>query len=397
MAVSIQERGADVADTAARDQLVPITTYILKIASVCNLNCSYCFVYNKADTRWRLQPKLMSPDVLRRTVARIVEHCKAHGKTAVNLIFHGGEPLIGGLKHLQRLVGAIESEFAGSDISFGLNMQSNGLLFTEAIGDFFLEKKITVGISIDGPPRVNDRFRVDHAGRGSSTRLEKKLHLLASDKYRPLFAGFLVVVNPANDPIETIDYLMKFRPISFDFLLPYDNYDSKPPFKSDFESESYGDWLIRAFDYWYSNNLEVRIRNFYSIIRMLLGSGSAVESLGAGIVDFIVVETNGDIEAVDSLKASFEGATGLGLDVFNNTFDDAARHAKVRERQAGASALCAHCRQCAIVDICGGGYLPNRYSRKNGFDNPSVYCRDLAKLIYHMHDRIAPAFAKSEA
>jgi uncharacterized protein len=368
---------------------IPFSTYIVKIASVCNLNCTYCFVYNKADARWRRQPKQMSVAVMRKTAARIVEHCKSNGKDAVELIFHGGEPLIGGLKHLEGLVGAIESEFAESGVNYRLNMQSNGLLFTEALGELFLGKKISVGISIDGPPHVNDRSRVDHAGRGSSVRLEDKLRLLTSERFRPVFGGFLIVVNPEYDPVEIIDYLMQFRPGSFDFLLPYDNHDTMPPLKASFESEVYGDWLIRAFDHWYLNNLNVRIRNFHSIIKMLLGGRSAVESLGAGIVDFIVIETNGEIEAVDSLKASYEGATKLALDVFTSSFDDAAGHVKVLARQSGVNGLCDRCQRCAIAKICGGGYLPNRYSQTNGFDNPSVFCNDLSKLIYHIHDRVA--------
>lgn len=371
------------------EPVVPFGTYIAKVASVCNLNCTYCFVYNKGDERWRRQPKLMPPEVMRQTAARIVEHCRANGQASIELIFHGGEPLAGGLRHLRGLVRAVEEEFAGSGVRCRLAMQSNGLLFTEAIGDFFLEKGLTVGISIDGPPRINDRFRVDRRGRGSSARLERKLRLLTSEKYRRIFTGFLVVINPEFDPVEIIDYLMQFEPPGFDFLLPYDNYDNRPPLKDSFDSEVYGNWLVRAFDHWYAKNLKVRIRNFNSILRLLLGGHSLVESLGAGQVTLIVIEANGEMEAVDSLKASFEGATKLGLNVFNNSFDDAAQHFKVRARQLGANGLSEQCRRCAIVNVCGGGYLPNRYSSKNGFDNPSIYCRDLAKLIYHVHDRVS--------
>ena len=43
--------------------------------------------------------------------------------------------------------------------------------------------------------------------------------------------------------------------------------------------------------------------------------------------------------------------------------------------------LCAKCRQCKFMDACGGGYLPHRYSKKNGYDNPSVYCDDLYSIV----------------
>ena len=47
--------------------ILPFHTFIWKIASRCNLNCTYCFVYNMADQRWREQPAFMSDAVARQT------------------------------------------------------------------------------------------------------------------------------------------------------------------------------------------------------------------------------------------------------------------------------------------------------------------------------------------
>ena len=76
--------------------IIPFHTFIWKIASRCNLNCSYCFVYNMADQRWREQPAFMSDAVARQTAARVREHCQKHDKRDVSIVFHGGEPLLGG-------------------------------------------------------------------------------------------------------------------------------------------------------------------------------------------------------------------------------------------------------------------------------------------------------------
>jgi len=54
----------------------------------------------------------------------------------------------------------------------------------------------------------------------------------------------------------------------------------------------------------------------------------------------------------------------------------------------GGAAACRICQGCAVFAVCGGGYLPHRYATGNGFDNPSVYCRDLMKLITHIRDRV---------
>ena len=41
------------------------------------------------------------------------------------------------------------------------------------------------------------------------------------------------------------------------------------------------------------------------------------------------------------------------------------------------------------MNACGGGYLPHRFSRKNGFDNPSVYCDDLYAMFENMETVLA--------
>ncbi len=110
-----------------------------------------------------------------------------------------------------------------------------------------------------------------------------------------------------------------------------------------------------------------------------------------------MIETNGEIEAVNSLKAAYDGATELGFDVFRNAFDEVAAHAAVRARQSGVNSLCETCRKCEIVEVCGGGYIPHRYSASRGFDNPSVYCADLQKLINHIGASIATAIHGNKA
>lgn len=367
-----------------------IYTYILKICSRCNLNCSYCFVYNKGDDTWRGQPKFMSADTVRQTCRRIREHCRAHGQHEVHLILHGGEPLLGGLSHIREICRIAEEELGGAEepVEYRISVQSNGLLFTPALGDFFLEQGISMGVSIDGPPDINDRTRVYRNGRGSTGDLEKKLELLSRPPYNNIFGGFLVVIDIDSDPIDIFDYLAAYNPWGMDFLLPYDNWDRRPKGKEDFDSTPYADWLIRLFDHYIACNSPVHVKSFDSIMKVVMGGHSNVESIGVSPVDIVVVETNGDIEAVDSLKASFHGATRLGLHVNTHGFDDAMAHAKIRMRLEGAQKLCKTCRQCPIVQFCGAGYIPTRYSAAKQFDNPSIYCRDLYKLIDHIYDYV---------
>lgn len=369
------------------DRVMPFHTFLLKVASRCNINCTYCYIYNRADGRWTRQPVYMSQKTASAAALRIAEHCRRHEKDSAVIVLHGGEPLMAGPDRIEGYARAIAGAFQDTGVKLTVGMQSNALLFDTRYGDLMTEWGMTIGVSIDGPPEINDRYRVDHRGRPTSAQLEKKLDLLTSS-FPQIFTGFLTVIDIESDPSEVVDYLLSFNPPTIDFLFPLDNHDRRPPGKDDFESTPYGDWLIAAYDAWIASGSTTRIRIFQTLLGLIIGSKTLVETFGTDPVDLVVVESNGEIEAVDSLKAVFDGATELGYNIRNHSFDEVARHVGVKARQAGVQGLCETCRNCDLVRVCGGGYYPHRYSEGNGFQNPSIYCRDIAKLIRHIQKSI---------
>lgn len=372
--------------TTNSQAVVPFHQFLFKVASRCNLNCDYCFVYNLGDEEWKRQPKLMSPAVASAAARRILEHCRAHNKEDISIVFHGGEPLMGGPRHISALLEAIDEVLVPEGLEYSVGIQSNGVLFNPDFGDLMLRRgKMSIGISLDGPPSFNDRHRVDHRGAGSGLRVEKGLRLLTSDKYRTLFSGFLAVVDLEQPPEVLLEYLFKFDPPSVDLLLPLNNHSSFPKGKKSLASREYGEWLTRAFDFWVASGSQASIRRFETIIALLCGRPSALESHGLTPVDLVVVETNGDIDGVDALKSAYDGATKLGFNVLSHSFDDVAEHAAVRSRQLGAEGLPIVCKSCDLQQVCGGGYLPHRYSDEWMFNGPGVYCYDYQQEIRHIH------------
>lgn len=89
---------------------VPFQQFILKIHSRCNLSCSYCYVYEMADQAWRRLPGQMSRAVADQAVRRIGEHARQHGLPSVDVILHGGEPLLAGPEWLAELAGSLRAE-----------------------------------------------------------------------------------------------------------------------------------------------------------------------------------------------------------------------------------------------------------------------------------------------
>jgi uncharacterized protein len=102
----------------------------------------------------------------------------------------------------------------------------------------------------------------------------------------------------------------------------------------------------------------------------------------------IVVDTDGSMEQVDTLKSAFAGAPATGMTVFAHSFDDALILPSIAARQIGIKALADSCLACPVHKVCGGGYFPHRYRPGTGFRNPSVYCSDLRHLITHIAHRV---------
>lgn len=366
---------------AKRGKVLPKCRLVLvKVASTCNLNCSYCYVYNLGDTSYLAQPPVMSRTTAEALVARVGAHCACHQLRQFTFAFHGGEPLLARPDFYRHFVACVRTTLP-SCTKVTYFMQTNGMLLTPQWCELLRELNITVGISVDGPADVNDRHRVDHAGRGSYHRVRRGWDTAVAGGLQP---GLLAVVDVAADPSAVYEHLKLLKPRSVDFLLPDATHDKLPPRLpvDDAEATPYADWLLEVFHRWINDEAaQFRIRLFEHIIHNVIGIRRNLDALGRGRNEVLVVESNGGIEAVDVLKVCEDGIAKTPFNVHGASLDEALSAPVIQLYYLSNERLCAICRRCLVRDICAGGYLPHRYSAQNGFDNPSVYCRDLMKLI----------------
>lgn len=361
---------------------IPFRSFVLKAANRCNIDCDYCYVFNSSDQTSRRLPARMGVDVARAAARRIRQHAAAHDLQSLHLVLHGGEPLLAGPRHMHALLTAVRAEIPTQGPRVHIELQTNGTLLTPTWLDLFEEFEITVGVSLDGPPRANDRHRLTHASRSSAALAERGIQLLRTRPH--LFAGILAVVDLANDPVEVHDYLAAFEPPVVDFNLPHGTHDAPPP-RDDPSVPEYGIWMSRVYDAWLARpEYQHSIRMLEDIAALSVGVRGACEALGLAPTASVVIESDGSIEGVDTLRSVEEGASWLGLDVFHATFDEAALHPKSLYRQSGKDALAEQCRSCPLVEVCGGGHRAHRFSSARGYRNPSVYCADLDHLIRHV-------------
>lgn len=357
----------------------PFQTFVLKIQSRCDLACRYCYMYELNDSRWRDQPRGMSQAVAKQTADRIGEHARAHGLSSVEIVLHGGEPLLARPETIKALVQILRT---GVGCRAHISVQTNGLRLTDEYLAVFDELDVRIGVSLDGDATATGRHRLSRDGRSSHDRVVESLRRLTAAHSR-LFAGLLCTVDLRNDPLGTYEALLEFEPPSIDFLLPHGTWSQPPPGRLPDASTPYADWLIPIFDRWYRRP-GTSVRLFAEIMHLLLGGASTIESIGLSPVGVLVIETDGSIEQSDFLKAAYEGATITGLHVRTDPLDRALALPGFAARQIGRSALSPECLACPVVDVCGAGLYAHRYRAGNGFKNPSVYCADLRALIEHI-------------
>jgi uncharacterized protein len=370
---------------------MPFRQFVLKVCGRCDLACDHCYVYEHADQSWRAKPKVVSEGTVTMAAERIAEHARRHALPEVRVVLHGGEPLLAGVARLRWICAELRRVIEDA-CQLDLRVHTNGVRLDRQLLEMFAEHRVMIGISLDGGRAANDRHRRYADGRSSYDQVIRAIGQLRGERYRALYAGLLCTVDVRNDPAGTYDALAALEPPVIDFLLPHATWDNPPPEASN-GTTPYADWLVEVFDRWRDTGRSTSVRLFQSIISTTHGGRSGTEALGLTPSDVLVIETDGSIEQVDSLKVAYDGAPDTGLDIRHHDLDEAGFHPGVIARQQGLAGLSATCRRCPVVSSCGGGLYTHRYSSAKGFDNPSVYCDDLMKLITHIRDSATPAAA----
>ncbi len=350
----------------------PVTEYVLKVASRCDLACDHCYVYDDPQQAWRRQPSRMDVDIARLAATRIAEHATRHGLARVAVILHGGEPLLLGEALLLPILDVLRSTIEPVT-ELDLRLQTNGTLLTPRLCEGLVRHSVSVGVSLDGDRLANDRHRRYANGRSSHSRVVRGLELLRRPEFRSAYGGILCTVDVDNDPLRVYEALLREAPPRIDFLLPHATWDRPPP------GHGYADWLLRIYNRWAADRGPVSVRLFESVLSLEHGKVSRNESLGVDNPTVAVIETDGTWELPDSLKTVSGDAPHTGLDLREHSVDDLARY--VGALRSGLHETPTACTSCPIVATCGGGLYAHRFGRGHGFDNPSVYCADLARLI----------------
>jgi uncharacterized protein len=360
---------------------------VFKVVERCNINCTYCYYFNMGDTTATQRPPLVSIESSARIAKWLAVGCRDLQIKELLISFHGGEPMLLKPERFDSICCAF-TEQLGQIVRLNFGIQTNGTILTDKWLSILCKHRVKVGVSIDGGRIAHDRYRLDRRGRSTFDRTERNLKTLAKVGEgvpgRDINLSTISVLDARNDYTGIYHYLRGLGVRRMSFLLPDRNFDDH--FSGGEETAlRYGQLLFELFVAWLTENCPgVEIRFISEFLRRLgvRESTSAQQQKRCELSadkkwarqvlivhsDEIVTVSDSYIPALTWYKSTPQCSihdSSLRGYLMNGIFDEIER---------ATTSLCAKCEKCKWKLICKGGDLENRFSKANGFENPSAYC-----------------------
>jgi uncharacterized protein len=346
------------------------------IGPICNLDCKYCFYLEKEKLHEPGEKWKMSDEVLEQYIRQMIE---GQDLQRIDFAWQGGEPTLLGVDFFRKAV-ALQDKYAnGKEIANAL--QTNGTLLDDEWCEFLTERKFLIGLSIDGPAPLHDRYRVDKQQNPTFDAVMRGLNFLKEHKTE---FNTLTVVNRGNSqhPIEVYEFLksigstyLQFIPLverlptqlvkirGFDLMEPPDLHaaenERSPVTDWSVESRAFGNFLCAIFDHWVKRDVgEVFVQMFDVALGNWMGLGSSLCVFAKECGRALAIEHNGDLYSCDHfVYPKFK----LG-NILNQSLG--AMVDSQQQQQFGidkSSTLPKYCQNCEVRFACNGECPKHRF------------------------------------
>jgi uncharacterized protein len=337
-------------------KIKPISSLLVKPAGPdCNLNCEYCFYLEKESLFSTTKIHRMSHSVLEELIRQAIQQSGSN----FSMAWQGGEPTLMGIDFYQRAVD-LELKY-GYGKSIGNSLQTNGLLLNTDWAIFLKKYSWLVGLSIDGPDHIHNRYRLDRGGQKTHQQVENTAKMLLEYGIETN-AMCCITDYSARFPEELYHYYkalglnwMQFIPI-----VERDKQDTTRASSFSVSAEAYGHFLIRLFDLWLADfrngQPSTSIRHFESVFYRYVGLDSPECTLMKECGTYLVVEHNGDCYSCDFFV---EPRWKLG-NIMESRITNMLNSKKQLTFGAAKAQLPRECKMCSWYRLCYGGCIKDR-------------------------------------
>ncbi len=358
--------GAGYASATVDGPAPRITSLLIKPASaVCNLDCKYCFYLDRElDPYADLPARVMTIE----TLERLVDTYLFYSYPAATFAFQGGEPTLAGLPFYEKLV-RFQQRHGRDGQAVSNALQTNGVLIDKDWCQLFREYKFLIGLSMDGPEEVNDRYRFNKAGHGTWKKVMAGMEVMQQEK---VDFNILCVLSQSNvhRPREIYKW---FRSQGVEYLqfIPLSEFNPDgSPMEFTISGDEYGRFMCEIFDLWWPERRKVRVRFFDNLAESLAGMKPGSCTMHETCDSYVVVEYNGDIYPCDFFVEKEWKLGNIALD----SWGEISR--RVKRYSFAAKKTLAHpeCQVCEYQSICHGGCPKSRHGRHKQFEDLDWFC-----------------------
>ncbi|HEX5481970.1 MAG TPA: anaerobic sulfatase-maturation protein [Terriglobia bacterium] len=362
------------------------------VGPICNLDCKYCFYLEKEKLYPGQSDWKMPQDVLESYISQYIQ---AQSADTISFAWQGGEPTLLGVDYFCKVVELQQKYSDGKRIENAF--QTNGVLLDDRWGEFLAENKFLVGISIDGPGEIHDRYRVDKGGQPTFNRVMRGLRYL--NKHGVEFNTLTVVQrHNSQHPLEVYRFLkeagsgfMQFIPIvervaprpSGAGLVLISPQDHQTAAVSEWSVEptQYGKFLCRIFDEWVRADVGRRYIQIFDVaLEMWLGLPASLCVFRETCGGAMALEHNGDLYSCDHFVYP---ENKLGNIMESPLASMTASPQQTKFGLDKRDALPRYCRECDVRFACNGECPKHRFTKTpDGEEGLNYLCAGY-KLFFH--------------
>ncbi len=316
----------------------------------------------------------------------IVQHIDASPGPDINFSWHGGEPTVLGLDYFRKIVG-LQRKYRPPGWRITNGVQTNGTLLDEEWCRFFSAEHFSVGLSLDGPRELHDRYRVTKGQRPTHREVMRGFELL---RRHSVACDILCVVHDQNVHYPTQIYRF-FREIGARYLgfLPvvepaHDADRGVSPYTV--PAEAFGAFLCTIFDEWARRDIgRISVQIFEEASRPARGLEHSLCVFRETCGEIPVVEHNGDFFPCDHFVDEQHRLGNIHETALVELLESPAQRTF---GQAKLDGLPRYCRTCEVRPMCNGGCPKDRFLRApDGEAGLNYLCAGFKRFFTHVRSR----------